>query len=53
MKLVLGGYRFVEGQSAGEEVPINCIWSDVGSHRIGFNMKGYFQIGLTKKGEKK
>ena len=34
---------------SGEEVPINYIWADMDSHRIGINMKGFFQIGLTKK----
>lgn len=33
----------------GEIVPINYIWADAESKRIGINMKGLFQIGLTRK----
>jgi hypothetical protein len=31
-----------------EKVPLNYIWADADSKRIGINMKGLFQIGLTR-----
>ena len=34
---------------SGDELPVNYIWADADTQRIGINMKGYFQIGLTKK----
>lgn len=32
----------------GEETPINYIWTDANANRIGINMKGFFQIGMTR-----
>jgi hypothetical protein len=34
---------------SGEETPINYIWTDATAERIGINMKGFFQVGMTKK----